>query len=553
MRLDTVGRNARAAFGLVSLLAAACGEGAGRGGTIVIATAQDPDGLLPATYETREARVVGELLFDRLAERGPALNTVGDVGFEPRLARRWEWSRDSLSVRFHLDPRARWHDGRPVRAGDVRFAFLLYTDPAVASRLGGDLREAMDSISVSDSLTCTAWFRTRTPEQFNTLVTTLAPLPEHLLGGVRRDSVRTSAFALAPVGSGPFRFVKWEPRQRLEIAAVESFYRGRPVLDRVIWSYAPEMSTLVQKLFAGEADFFDMVPPPSVPEAASHPDVRLLPRGNFDYSFLQLNLFDGPSERPHPLFADRALRRALAMGLDRRALVRSLFDTLGHVLAGPFVRAQWSADTSLAQLPFDRPAAARTLDSLGWRVGPDGVRTRGGRPLAFRLLYPASSTNRKNMSVLIQEQLRGLGVRVELDGADNNAFVARGRARQYDAYFGGLIATPSPSGIRQTWTSDAAKPGGFNTGRYLNTAFDAQVDSALNARDVASAKAYYRAAYRIINEDAPAIWLYEPPQVAGAHRRLRTGPLRADAWWLDIPAWSIVPGTRLSRDSAAAP
>jgi ABC-type transport system substrate-binding protein len=59
--------------------------------------------------------------------------TVGDKGFEPRLARRWTWSADSLSVAFELDPRARWHDGRPGRAEDVAFPFDLYRDPAVGS------------------------------------------------------------------------------------------------------------------------------------------------------------------------------------------------------------------------------------------------------------------------------------------------------------------------------------------------------------------------------------------------------------------------------------
>jgi peptide/nickel transport system substrate-binding protein len=539
----------------LGLLAGACGRTGGdsaRGGTIIIATGQDADVLFPPTTRTSQGNAVTDQLFERLADRGPSLNTVGDSGQVPRLAQRWEWSRDMLQVTFHLDPRARWHDGHPVRAGDVRFAFLVYTDPLASARGGGDLRAILDSISVGDSLTCTAWFKKRTPEQFDQLVHTLVPLPEHLLGRVPRDSLATSAFARQPVGNGPFRFVRWEPGLRIEIAANADSYRGRPKLDRVIWTIAPEQQTLVNQLFAGEADFLETLPVEDAAAAAEHPDVRVLRRGNFDNNFLRFNLRDGAAERPHPLFGDRVLRRALTMALDQQALVRSVFDTLGHVGLGPFVRAQWSADTTLAEIAFDRAAATRALDSLGWRAGADGMRTRNGRPLAFSLLVPVSSKYRNRFAVLIQEQLRQVGVRVDLEPLDINALIARLMAHRFDAVLDGLGLSPSPSGLRQTWTRSAAAPGGFNLGRYVNPAFDAEVDSATTAGDISSARAHYRAAYQIIIDDAPGIWLYEPPQVSGANRRLQVGTLRADAWWYGLPTWSIAAGARLPRDDTPA-
>src|SRR6185312_4738973 len=187
---------------LAALAANACGgeRTAGRGGTIVVASAADPDNLLPPVARTVASKEVTDLIFDRLADIGPALNTVGDAGFEPRLATSWSWSHDSLQLTLHLDPRARWQDGKPVRAADVRFAFSLYTDPKVAAPDGPDLARAIDSISVNDSVTCTAWFHRRTPEQFFTLVGTLVPLPEHLLAGVARDSIREAPFARNPIG-----------------------------------------------------------------------------------------------------------------------------------------------------------------------------------------------------------------------------------------------------------------------------------------------------------------------------------------------------------------
>jgi len=527
---------------LAALAANACGgeRTAGRGGTIVVASAADPDNLLPPVARTVASKEVTDLIFDRLADIGPALNTVGDAGFEPRLATSWSWSHDSLQLTLHLDPRARWQDGKPVRAADVRFAFSLYTDPKVAAPDGPDLARAIDSISVNDSVTCTAWFHRRTPEQFFTLVGTLVPLPEHLLAGVARDSIREAPFARNPIGDGPFRLVKWDPKVRLEIAAVDSFYRGRPKLDRVVWSIAPEMQTATQKLLAGEADFLEALTPPAAAEAAKRPALRVEPYSSFDYGFVRFNLHAGSSTRPHPLFGDRALRRALTEALDRRLLVRSVFDTLAHVALGPFVRAQWTSDTTLGEIAFDRAAAARALDSLGWRMGKDSVRAKNGHRLEFTLLRPSSSKSRELLAVLIQEQFRQVGVKVNIEPLDFSAFVARASTRDFDAIMDGIHTGPNPSGVRGSWSTGAIAGGkGPNWGDYSDPHFDAEVDSASASTDVAAARAHYRAAYQTIVDDAPAIWLFEPVAVAGVSKRLNVGRLRADGWWLTVPSWTV--------------
>ncbi len=524
------------------LTLSACGgdQTAARGGTIVIAGFADPDNLLPPLGRTLASKAVTDLLFDRLADIGPALNTVGDAGFEPRLAKSWEWSRDSLRITLHLDPRARWQDGKPVRASDVRFAFDVYTDPRVAANGGGDLHGAVDSVSVGDSVTCTAWFKRRTPEQFYTLASTLIPLPEHLLSSVSRDSIREAAFDRQPVGDGPFRLVRWDAKSRLEIAAVDSFYRGRAKLDRVIWTIAPEMQTATQKLLAGEADYLEALTPPAVAQVAKVPALRIEPYSSFDYGFLRFNLHDGASAKPHPILGDRALRRALTQALDRRLLVRSVFDTLAHVALGPFVRAQWTSDTTLAELAFDRGAAVRTLDSLGWREGPDGTRVKNGKPLQITLLRPSSSKSRELVAVLNQEQLRQIGVMVKIEPLDFSAFMARANKRDFDAIMDGVHTSPSPAGMRDTWSSAGIEKGtGPNYGGYSNPKFDAQVDSAVSSMDARAAKTHYRAAYQTIIDDAPAIWLFEPVAVAGFNKRLNVGALRADGWWLTVPAWTV--------------
>jgi peptide/nickel transport system substrate-binding protein len=519
---------------------------------VIIGTGQDPKTLFPPNADNIQARAVTELIFQRLADRGASLNTVGDAGFVPRLAQRWDWSPDSLAVTFHIDPRARWQDGHAVTAEDVRFGFRLFTDSLVGARMRGDLLASIDSVSVGDSITCTAWFRKRAPERFDGLVTSLTPLPAHLLRDIWHDSVALSAFSRAPVGNGPFKLVKWEQQVRLEVAPSASYSGAHATLDRVIWTFAPDASTLVKQFMAGESDFLENPAVDDAVAAGKQTDLRVIHLGNYNYNFLFFNLRDGASDRPHPLFGDRALRRALTMALDRQLLVRSVFDTLGRVGLGPFVRAQWSADTTLTQIPFDRPGAMRLLDSLGWRTGADGVRARNGRPLAFTLILPTSSQPRQSFAVLMQEQWRLAGVKVDIERLDNKAWNERSQQHLFDASMGGWGATPTPSGVKQTWTSSATSKGGLNWGRYRNTSFDALVDSAVTAASQADAKVHYRAAYQIIVDDAPAIWLYEPPSLALVNTRLQLGSIRLDAWWMGIPSWSIAPGKRLPRDAAPA-
>ena len=192
-------------------LAPAChgrdAAGAG-GGTLIVSSGADAETLFPPLAVGSQGRAVTELLYDKLADIGPALNTLGDAGFVPRLAQRWEWSSDSLTITFHLDPRARWHDGRAVTSRDVQYAFRVWTDSAVGAAQRSSLA-TIDSIATPDSLTARVHFRERTAEQFYSLVYTLIPLPAHRLAALPDSALSDAPEMRAPVGNGPFTFVSW--------------------------------------------------------------------------------------------------------------------------------------------------------------------------------------------------------------------------------------------------------------------------------------------------------------------------------------------------------
>ena len=515
---------------------------------MVIALPGEPGTLLPALQSLLTEKQITDLLFDRLAEIGDDMNTIGDKGFRKQLAERWEWAPDSLSIVFHIDPRARWHDGRPVRASDVRYSVALMKNPAFGSP-GISLVTNVDSVAVRDSLTAVAYFKQHTPEQFYDLVYQISIVPEHILGNTPAAQLKTAEVGRRGIGSGRFRLARFESGKRLELLADTANYRGRPKLDRIVYVPTPDFNTAVTRFLAGDSDFFEQLRPENLAKLANDTARRAIPYPSMGYAYLALNLIDGKQPgQPHPIFGDRAVRRALSMAVDRRAMLRNVFGSYGIPLYGPFPRAITVADTTLPQLPFDTAKARAILDSVGWLVGPDGVRAKNGQRLEFGITTPVSSAARKAYSVLLQEAFKRIGASARIDETDNAGFGAANTERRFDTALELYGTDPSPSGFKQSWTTAALGKDGSNFPSYSNPAVDALLDSATATFDPARTRAYTRRAFETIIEDAPGIWLYEPPTVAGIHKRIHTTTMRADGYWSGMADWWIPAAERNARD-----
>ncbi|HKW39781.1 MAG TPA: ABC transporter substrate-binding protein [Gemmatimonadales bacterium] len=515
-------------------------------GTLVIATAGEPDILLPPVSEVAPTRDVTDQLFLKLADLGPSGNTIGDEDFQPELVERWEWDTPTTLV-FHLDPRAHWQDGPPVTAADVAFTYDVYTDTLVNSSFRTALRH-IAAVTTRDSLTVVFRFRQRYPEMFYDAVYQMRILPAHLLREVPRDQWRSAAFGRAPVGDGPYRFVAWKAGETIELAADSTFYLGRPYLRRVIWRYTPDPTVAVTQLIAGDADAVEvLITPDNVKRARADTLLTLYPYKGAQYGYVGFNL-TAPSDttKPHPLFADRDLRRALAMATDRQRLLLNVWGDLAKVPPGPMSQLWWIWDPEIRELPYDSAQAARLLTRLGWTDSDgDGIRDKDGHPLAFRLLVPTSSFVRHQYARLLQEQFRGIGVDVQLDEVEFSLFNARSRAGQFDAIINAWATDPTPSsGFPQTWTQ--AGFGRSNYGRYYNPAVDKLVEQAIaSAANRDQARRAWRATVETLNQDAPGIFLYATENIAAIHKRVVDVRIRPDSWLAFLRTWRI-PADRLT-------
>jgi peptide/nickel transport system substrate-binding protein len=516
------------------------------GGTLVIATGQEADAVLPPLIETTAGRQVVDMLFMPLARLGDDMNILGDIGFVPALADRWEWASDSLSVVFHIDPRAQWSDSTPVRASDVQFTLRAFQSPQVSAAVAPSLDD-VDSISVRDPSTFVVWYARRSATQFFEVVHDLIPFPEHVYGEIAFDSLRAAPAARTPVGSGKFRLARWEPGVRLELVADTAHWAGRPMLDRIVWLPVPDPVGQAAKLVAGEADMVEMLRGSALERAAADRALRFYRRPSLDFAMAVFNMRDpDDASRPHHLFADPALRRALTLSIDRQALVQNVLDTLGIAMASPFLSAYGIPGAALPGP--DTLEAVRLLDSLGWRdTNGDGTRERNGRPLAFTVMAPTTSMPRVRATVIMQEAFRRVGARVTLEHPESAVHTANTEAGRFDISVMGYSSGPSPAGIRQYWRSHQGGQGS-NFGRYENAAFDALVDSAIAEPDGRRSRALLTRAGEILAADLPAIWLYEPRAISGIHQRFRPAAMRTDAWWSRLDEWTVDPAQAIPRD-----
>jgi peptide/nickel transport system substrate-binding protein len=503
-------------------------------GTAVVAAVGEPSAILPPLVYETVGRDIGDLIFERLADLQPGGSPVDTGAFVPRLASRWE-RLDSLTWRFHLRRDARWQDGRPVTAEDVRFSFDAFADSVLDAPARLSLVNRI-RVEVEDTRTVIVRFAEPSPEQLYDATFHVRIIPSHIWSGVPRGSWVADTSSERIVGSGPYRLRRWKRGLHLVLEADTTAAR-RPHIGRLVWRFTGNPDAALNLVLSGDADLLETVGSPQNArrfEGDTLFELRSYPAAM--YGFLAFRVADHQG-RGHPLFGHRNLRRALSFGVDRTTLAKALFGEATEAPNGPMSQLLWINDRKVAVLPFDTTSASRLLDESGWPRGASGFRTRSGQPLAFDILVPSSSGMRKQAAVMLQESWRRLGARVSVTAVEFPVFQERISKGQFDTYIGAYLDQPSARGLADGWTR--AGWAGLNYGRYANPVFDSLLDRAGRQSDPAAAKDLYRVALDTLNADAPGLFLYAPSAVAAVRRTFSRVRINPYSWISEIPDWIV--------------
>ena len=516
--------------------------------TLVIAVTGEPSSVFPPLVGETVGRDIGDQVYERLADLASGAAPIDLTAYRPGLAARWE-RVDSLTWRFHLRPGARWQDGRPVTAADVRFSFEAFADSLLDTAARPNLADII-SVTAEDSATVQIRFGHPSAEQLYDATYHVRILPAHLWRDVPREQWGADTSTARLIGSGPYRVAGWVRGQSLSLVA-DSTSERRARIGRVIWRFAEDPDAALNLVLAHEADLMESVGSPErVARVVADSQFRTVVVPSAAYGFLGYRLGGGSGSgdgsggsmtRPYGIhaIADRGVRRALNMMVDRPTIATAIFGPGTQAPPGPMSHLLWIWDDAIRVLPYDTAAAGHTLDSLGWRRGADGMRRKARTPLGFDILVPATSTSRRKMAEVLQENWRQGGVAVTVTAVDFPVFQERLAKRKFDTYIGAWLDEPSPRGLAEQWT--AAGRAALNYGDYVSPVFDSLFARAAGTADLAAARPRWREAMDSLNADAPALFLYNPAQTAAVSRRLEGFVVNPYSWLSDLPTWTIKP------------
>lgn len=343
-----------------------------------------------------------------------------------------------------------------------------------------------------------------------------AILPRHILGP--STLINEAPYNALPVGIGPFRYSAYHRGDNVEMEANPYYWRGRPKLAKVIYKIVPDQNTQLEDLQTGELDLWDLINGRLAATARSLPGKNSVTRLSNYISGIYFNV-------KHPQLADPIVRRALRLATNRQLLFDKVVLRNGTLTESvvPQITRNYLA---LPVAPFDPAQAGRMLDGAGWKMGPDGIRHKNGIALTIDLAIPAAYAPSTTTAAILESDWRALGVDVTIHTWEASQFFATYPAGgilqtgKFDAAAFSFPLGPVFANINGGYDCASAPPHGANISRYCNPKVDALNERYLHSYDAKVQNDAAAGFQRIIDNDAPAIIMYERAFLAVFDNRL---------------------------------
>lgn len=454
----------------------------------VVAVALDfpPTNLDPRIPQDAVSQWLIALMFNSLVKKNERSEIV------PDLALRWEIP-DSKTYVFHLRDDARFHDGRPVTSKDVQFTFRSILDGSVRTVKSGHPFNLIDSVEAPDARTVIFKLKeVYAPFLWNLAVGAIAVIPD----GSGAD------FNRHPIGSGPFEFVRYRQDEEVVMKRSELYFGEKPSVSVLRFKIIPEAIVSALELRKGTIDIaLNVLTPDMVEVLRRDDDLNVMQAEGTRYQYIAFNLDD-------PVFRDIRVRQAFAYGIDREKIIKYLWRGQARPATGVIPPNNWAYESNVKTYPYD-PARARSL-----------LKEAGYEHLSFTYRTSSDDTGRV-MAAIIQQQLREIGVAMEIRSNEFATFFADITAGNFQMYSLRWVGgNNDPDIFNLIFHSKMVPDNGANRGHYSNPRVDDLIERSRREIDVEKRREAYHEIQRIVAEELPYISLFYADNVCVYNKRV---------------------------------
>ncbi len=454
---------------------------------------------------------------------------------EPRLFSAWQISEDELTYTFTLRSDVQWSDGVLLTTEDVAYTIRAICHPDYTgslymhmSRIDGSQEYRRSHVSpVADGqisgirIVNDFYLEITLAERFAPFLTYMAisVLPYHLLRDVKVAELEGHKYSReVPVGAGPYLLAEWVPDRYIHVRANEKYFLGRPEIENLYYTIVPNQETQVIEFLAGRLDLLPTsLKVEDIEQLQSDESLVIYSHLRLAYDFLGFNM----KRKDSPL-ANKNVRQALSMILDREQVVENLLLGYGRVAPGPLSPLQFAFNQELRGQPFAPDLAKEILLLAGLQI-PE-----------LKLIYSAGNLVRENTALLFKESAAALGINVRITILEWEAFLEAMQDGDYDLILLGYGTGIDPD-LTYYWHSES--PG--NSLGYSNREVDLLLEDALEIVDNQRRIALYQQAEQLIVDDAPVIWLYYRMAYHAATVRLKNFNPNPASLFYNVHEWFL--------------
>jgi peptide/nickel transport system substrate-binding protein len=496
---------------------------AARGGLAVLGHTQRPRHLNPAVQSGIATMMPGAQIF--------ASPMTIDAKWQPQpfLAESWAVSDDARSITLNLRRGAKFHDGRPITSEDVQFSVEAVRDNHPFRTMFGPVQ----AVSTPDPHTAVLRLSEPHPAIALAMTTVFLPiLPKHVYGDGQplathpRNSTNV-------VGSGPFRVAEFKPGEHIVLERFGDFFlKDRPRIDRLIIREYKDSASLLLAFERGEVDInLQLTDPRDVERARKMPGVTVIGDAAAGIGPLIWIAFN----TKHPQLSDKRVRQAISYAVDREFITKTLFNGLHKRATGPIGSASPFYSADVERFDHDMAKATQLLDAAGLKPGANGMR------FALSVDSIPGTPDLRTVSEYLKPQLAKVGIDVSVRVLpDFPSWARRISSYQFDMTLDSVWNWGDPViGVHRTYLSSNIREGVIwsNTQQYSNPKVDEILAAAGREMDAAKRKALYRDFQRIVVDDAPQAFLYEP-NFSYAFRPTIANP-QSSVWGIMAPQHEI--------------